>query len=864
MNWIGVAAQAATWIAAGLAFAAAAAALPSLQARLPPRLRDAHRPLLFAATATAFALFVFLASRFLAADLAYQYVFFYTARDVEWPWRLAGTWAGREGSLLLWTLWLGLVASGMVAYHRRRPDEPSRLARHRTVALLALTFALFLVAVAAQSPFTPTSENLLQGRPDGNGLNPTLKSPFILIHPPMMFAAYALATVPLASALAHLATGSGKWSQVARPWARLGWLLMTFSLGLGALWAYYTLGFGGYWAWDPVEVANLLPWLGFTVYLHAALHHDRHGSYANVGPFLAALPFLLTLFSTISTRSGLWVSVHAFTDPTGTFNADAAARFLDILRVEPSLGFHVGLFLAVFAALLALWAHRLAADHGMLRRTARVTATLLAGFGAYAMLAPASAFSILLEASWQATRGRAVGLGLLGLTFAAVLAASLPLLVRRAEPGRSEKGLGRIHLRSLAGYAIFALGLALLMLFLFHTAAAQQGVTAKFYEARLPYLALPVTLGLVVFQGHQVLGRRRSLIVAGVALALGAAAWLLLRTQGDFRLAQGALLAVPAAVLGTVSLVRIQRAGAQPGTPKRVRRGRALLLVAALLDVLFWFNPPRVELGFWSWTPTWPAQAVLGGLAMLGLYGAVLVLCGRRLRWPFALVGALGGFYVAAPLALVAFLASRSAEAPRRGGDEGATRARLHQVALHGIHFAIALTLIGYATSTYAKQEADLELQTDDSADVAGFLVRYDAVAGDTQPGFPADRLEASFAVQPPSGNPATLQAPWTWQKTAGSHYPLPVTLRTWSGDFYVDVIALHVAPGAHCLGPTHSEGAWVQAYRAGSPSRICSGDAIDAVRLNAASLPGLGILWLALAVAVGSMALLMATGKRA
>jgi len=460
--------DAVAWGAAGAAIASAAATVPALRnAATPSRLAAG---LLAASTAACVALLLFLATRFLAADISYQYVFFYTARDVEWPWRLAGTWAGREGSLLLWTAWLAATTMGVTLLHqmRRAADEAEDRGRAWMRFILALFVALFLAAVATQSAFLPTGENLLAGRPDGNGLNPTLKSGYILIHPPMMFAAYALSAVPLAAALGHLASGTERWSRVALPWGRLGWLLMTFSLGLGALWAYYTLGFGGYWAWDPVEVANLLPWLAFTIYLHAQLHHARHGSYRSLGPFLAALPFLLTLFSTISTRSGLWVSVHAFTDPTDTFNPDAAARFLDILAVEPSLSFHVGLFVATFATLLALWCRRLALDHDRLHRTSRIVSALFAAFAGYALLAPASAFSLLLEAAWQITGGASPGLGLLGITMLACLLAALPMLVGNDEAEQKLQGahpakrkssrawLERIDVRSLAAYSVLA------------------------------------------------------------------------------------------------------------------------------------------------------------------------------------------------------------------------------------------------------------------------------------------------------------------------------------------------------------------------------------------------------------------------
>ena len=240
---------------------------------------------------------------FVTADVRYETVFLYTHTDLPLRYRIAGTWAGQKGSLLLWAAYGALISA--VLARRWRGDR----ARDVTVVFLAGISTAFLGAIASQDVFAATSEFFLRARPDGNGLNPTLLSDFFVIHPPMMFLAYALTNVPAAAALGHVVAGHGRWSTVAMQSSRIDWLLYTAAMGLGGIWAYYTLGFGGYWAWDPVEVANLLPWLALTLYLHAQLHHARHGRYAVVGPLLAMLPLLLTLFSTISTRSGLWISV---------------------------------------------------------------------------------------------------------------------------------------------------------------------------------------------------------------------------------------------------------------------------------------------------------------------------------------------------------------------------------------------------------------------------------------------------------------------------------------------------------------------------------------------------------------------------
>jgi len=440
---------------------------------------------------------------------------------------------------------------------------------------------------------------------------------------------------------------------------------------------------------------------------------------------------------------------------------------------------------------------------------------------------------------------------------------------RAKKPGPLRKlrpFLQRIHLRSLAAYSILALGLALLILFLFHVAAAQRGSSAGFYEERLPYLALPVVLGMLVFQGHQAFGRRRSLLIAGGALAAALVSWAAVRSTGDHRLAQGLLLGVPALWLAAVGFARIRHAAMPPGTTRRVRRADAFLLLAALLDLLFWLNPPTVRLGLWTWTPTWPAQALFGALALLAVWGTVRLMAGAQgvRRGPVALLtGALGGFYIAPLLAAVGWLLARG---QKHGRDRRAARVdprargRLHLVALHGVHFAIALALLGYAPSTYLKETHDFESRVGEGKDFEGFTVTLAGVGTDAPDLVPADTVAPRFAVQRPGAAPVEVTAALRWERMAGAHFPTPATARTWTGDLDLDVSAVHVAAGAACLGPSHPDGAWLERNRAGSPSRICGGDPIDAVRFRAASLPGLGILWLALAVGVGSMALLLAT----
>ncbi|HJQ93040.1 MAG TPA: cytochrome c biogenesis protein CcsA, partial [Candidatus Thermoplasmatota archaeon] len=832
----------ALWSACALALGAAASALVG-RVRAWQQAARVERRLLTAAATIAGLAFLWLLGRFIVADVSIQYVFLYTSEALPVHWRIAGTWAGREGSLLLWSSLVAVITALVCWRHSAVPakDPEEEGGRAWTRLFLALFAAAFLAAVAAQRTFAPTPEFFLQGRPGGNGLNPTLKSAFILIHPPLMFVAYALATVPAAAVLGHLASGTDRWGRIGSTWSRVDWLLYTFAMGLGGLWAYYTLGFGGYWAWDPVEVANLLPWLALTVFLHAQLHHVRFGGYRIVGPFLGLLPFLLTVFSTVSTRSGLWVSVHAFTDPTNTFDPDAPARFLDILEVEPGLLVYLRLFLGTLGLGLALWCIRLAREHGNLRRASLVIAAVLAAAGALGAIAPRLALALMFEASWRLTGGR-TGIGLLALLFLACIAAALPALLAKDEaPARKR----RLDLRSLAAYSVVVLGLSLLVFFLLHVASANGWDTA-FYEHRLPVLATPAILGLFVLQSHPIVGRRNSLwLTAGVWAAGGLAALAVPSHR------EGAYLLVLSASLVAVSLRRVRDAALAPGMGKTQRLGPSLLALAGLLDLLFWLNPPsRIGWGEWAWHPTFPAQLVFGLASAIVLWTALRILAGAsppRPGWAYGLAALLGGFGIAPLLALAGWLALR--RTPLTTAPVGGKAwARLRQAGLYGAHLAVAVALLGYAPSTYWKETTNADLAVGDSLQVGTADLRLAAVEVLPDGAF-AQAIQPRFER---TDSPGELRGILVWEPQVGAHFPLPATLRAWNGDVYVNVDSVHVSD-SRC-----SSERTIAAYEAANPPRACAGDSVDRVTVQATWLPGLGLVWTALALFVLSMSLIL------
>ncbi len=252
---------------------------------------------------------VVLLQAFLRADLGFAYVFENSDPSLSTFYRIAGFWAGQEGSLLLWLLMIAVVAVVIAA------ADLARLRRlvAGAVMVLAVNVALFaalMVLDEGSNPFLATPA----GAGSPVGLNPLLLHPAMVLHPPALFAGYVGFAVPFAFAVSALLLGRAdrEWVVGARRWAVGGWLMLSLGIGLGAWWAYVVLAFGGYWAWDPVENTSLVPWLTGTALLHSMTLYARRGSFKRWALGLAAATFWLTLIATWTTRTGVIQSVHAF------------------------------------------------------------------------------------------------------------------------------------------------------------------------------------------------------------------------------------------------------------------------------------------------------------------------------------------------------------------------------------------------------------------------------------------------------------------------------------------------------------------------------------------------------------------------
>ncbi|RMH56237.1 MAG: heme lyase CcmF/NrfE family subunit [Candidatus Hydrogenedentota bacterium] len=253
------------------------------------------------------------------------YVWAHTSTTLPPFYSLSALWAGQEGSLLLW-VWI-LLGYGALLLVRYR--ESPRMLPWILIALASTAlFFLWLTLHAA-----PVFETLWEKFPEapvgmvpeeGAGLNPLLQNPGMVVHPPLLYLGYVGFVIPFAFAIAVLGTGrtDAFWLRSTRRWSMTAWLFLTLGILAGARWAYVELGWGGYWGWDPVENASFIPWLTATAYIHSVMIEERRGMFRIWNMFLIIFTYILCLFGTFLTRSGLVSSVHSFANsPIGTYFA---------------------------------------------------------------------------------------------------------------------------------------------------------------------------------------------------------------------------------------------------------------------------------------------------------------------------------------------------------------------------------------------------------------------------------------------------------------------------------------------------------------------------------------------------------------
>ena len=247
-------------------------------------------------------------------DLSVFYVANHVNLKLPLFYRLTSIWAGQAGSMLWWNFLLVLFS--MIALRDIQKKEPAILPH--SIAIL-MGSSLFFCLLSNFSTDSDPFQLIYFGnqpffQPDGKGLNPLLQHWAMVIHPPILYLGYVSFAIPFAIAMAALLKKRVDihWFSLIRRWTIFSWFFLAVGMLLGGKWAYEELGWGGYWAWDPVENAALMPWLSSTAFLHSILVQEKRGMLKVWNMVLVSLSFLMCIFGTFLTRSGVVSSVHAF------------------------------------------------------------------------------------------------------------------------------------------------------------------------------------------------------------------------------------------------------------------------------------------------------------------------------------------------------------------------------------------------------------------------------------------------------------------------------------------------------------------------------------------------------------------------
>ena len=254
-----------------------------------------------------------------------QFVYEVTSRSMPTYLKVTAWWGGQAGSLLFWS-WLMSAFASLVTLRKWDRD---REFLPWVIVVACATMAFFIgMNVFFENPFAQLyqtfdgvaphtfqpADGVLFTPQDGRGLNPLLRHPGMVIHPPMLYLGFVSFVIPYAFAMAALITGrtDDRWIRLTRRWTLWAWLFLSFGLVLGGRWAYDVLGWGGYWGWDPVEIAAFMPWLTGTAFLHSVMIQEKRGMLKQWNMILVILTYDLVIFGTFLTRSGVLSSVHAF------------------------------------------------------------------------------------------------------------------------------------------------------------------------------------------------------------------------------------------------------------------------------------------------------------------------------------------------------------------------------------------------------------------------------------------------------------------------------------------------------------------------------------------------------------------------
>ena len=268
---------------------------------------DSGRRAVYALAAVLTVAFVVLEAAFLRSDFSFAVVASHSNTTTPTFYKAAAMWSSQEGSLLLWVWLLSLWSSLVLFLTRRRLRE---VAPYATAVLLGFAAFFAVLVVFLANPFSLASPVPAEG----TGLQPLLRHPSMMIHPPLLYSGYTLFTVPFAFAVGALITRrvDAEWIRATRRFALCAWLFLGIGILIGARWSWSELGWGGYWAWDPVENASLMPWLTGTAFIHSIMMQEKRGMMKVWNASLVLATGVLAILGTFLVRSGILESIHAF------------------------------------------------------------------------------------------------------------------------------------------------------------------------------------------------------------------------------------------------------------------------------------------------------------------------------------------------------------------------------------------------------------------------------------------------------------------------------------------------------------------------------------------------------------------------
>lgn len=286
-----------------------------------------HVSVIMTISSAAFLLYLIITHQF-----EYTYVWSYSSKDLPFNLLMSTFYAGQEGSFHLWAFMMAVLGVFLLSFVIAR-DRQYELSNHTSkrdlyepvvMAVFASIQTMLLFTLILKSPYLKVWESFPGDvqigfvPEDGRGLNPLLQNFWMTIHPPVLFAGFSSLAVPFCFAIAALIKNNyDKWMKLGLPWTLFSGMVLGVGIMLGGFWAYGVLGWGGYWGWDPVENSSFVPWIIIIAAIHTMVAEEKTGKFKKTSLILCILGFILVLYSTFLTRSGILgdASVHSFVDP---------------------------------------------------------------------------------------------------------------------------------------------------------------------------------------------------------------------------------------------------------------------------------------------------------------------------------------------------------------------------------------------------------------------------------------------------------------------------------------------------------------------------------------------------------------------